>query len=219
MLKGSARPFSRATLCCYFMKNTLRTLLLLPALLLAGCCANNSCDCQDLLADALYFRLDPNTFRPSDIDTVYLVQYSATNGTTPTNTARLLPGILSDSTLARQLRQAKIKLTGATIVLSNTYPFATASAGSKLSLYNYRLLVPKGDSARVRVNGSLAARPVYSFAIGPVALSGRYNADGCCTCYENTKKTVSVNGTFYDATETIIIEGRLKQPVPILLSK
>lgn len=201
------------------MKNAPRTLLLMPALLLAGCCANNANDCQDLLADALYFRLDQNTFRSSDIDTVYLAQYSATNSTTPVNTARLLPGVLSDSILARQLRQAKIKLPSATIVLSNTYPFATASAGSKLSLYNYRLLVPRGDSARVRVNGGLAARPVYSFAIGPVTLSGRYNADGCNTCYENTKKTVSVNGTFYDATETVFITGKLKQPVFILLSK
>ncbi|MVN77105.1 hypothetical protein GO988_12285 [Hymenobacter sp. HMF4947] len=193
------------------MKNTLRTLLLMPALLLAGCCANNSCDCQDLLADALFFKLDQSTFRPSDIDTVYLVQYSSTNSTTPVNTARLLPGVLSDSILARQLRQ--VKLPSTTIVLSNTYPFATASAGSKLSLYTYRLLVPKGDSVRVRANGGLAPRPVYSFAIGPVTLSGRYNADGCCTCYQNTKKTVSVNGTFYDATES---SG---EPLPILLRR
>lgn len=200
------------------MKNTPRLLLLVPALLLAGCCANDACNCDDLLADAIYFKLDPQSFRPSDADTVYLFQYSTTNQVRAVDSVRLVRHQLATNIRSYNLAHST-NIDTTLIILSNTAPFSPRSTGGKFSQYNYVLSVPKGDSLYAAA-GSLLPRPVYMYRIANVTIKGQYQADGCCTCYQNTKKTFSVNGgATFDATENSGSGGKGGNPVPLVLHK
>ena len=193
------------------MKNILRSLLLTPVLLLAGCCANNVCDCQDLLADALYLRFDTSgngRFTTADVARVYLLRYPTTNPRRPLDSATIVTTQARDSLLTHKLALAQITAKIPVVVLSNTAPFGVTSSG-KFSQYYYTLRVRKPNAAR--------RDSVFDFNIGAATLTGRYQADGCCTCYENTRKAAYVydglSAALRDVTET---EGI---PKPILLHK
>jgi len=216
------------------MKTFLRCAAFAPLLaLVAGCCANNACDCDDLQADSLFLVLANNrvnadtvntSFTRAELDTIYIQRYAPERpamGTTPAQPA----GVLSDpvaivraqqsvinSALLRKLKLAMPPLTPAnTIVISNTAPFSPGTTGGKLSAYNYVLTVQ---------DRSALPRRTYVFNIENITLQGQYNATDCCTCYENSKKEfrlVGKNSRLVDVTESG--SGANKAPVPVPISK
>ncbi|TDN37876.1 hypothetical protein E4631_16210 [Hymenobacter sp. UV11] len=201
------------------MKNLLRFLPLSPLLVLAaGCCANNACDCRDTLADSIYLTLndDPakgKAFTKAELDTVYLLRYNPLTAgrnydSIPlTDTLRILQQqrtpLLAEKLALAGLSAPKAIKTN-TIVLSNTSPFAPGTTGGKLSSYYYSLVV-KDKSVKQTI--------AYTFAINQINLKGQYNADGCCTCYQNILKQVNVNGKTWGLTEN---GGN---PIPVVLYK
>jgi hypothetical protein len=218
------------------MMNFLRYAAFAPLLaLVAGCCANDACNCDDLQADSLYLVLkdapsagvpnDTTYFTAAQLDTVYLQRYApavpANTTTTPVTPARP-EGALSDpvsivraqqSNLTSSLRRklTKAGLFPTTLVISNTTPFAPSTTGGKLSAYKYRLTVQ---------DRSVKPRRAYVFILDNITLQGQYEADGCCTCYENTKKVFRLAGR---NTRTIDVTepgtGTDKTPVPVTISK
>jgi hypothetical protein len=210
------------------MKYLLRALLFLPFGLLAGCCANDTCGCDDLLADSLYFQFDTTQFQASDIDTVYLARYSTTDSTRAIDSVQLTRSQLSRNASLLAVREQVPKgynTDGSIIILSNNAPFSPTTTGGKLSQYTYRLSVPQGDS-RYGPLGKPQPRTMYGYRFGPIVIQGQYKADGCCTCYANTRKTVVVSSnfsalrrTFFDATENSGAGGTGGQPVPIVLHR
>ena len=171
------------------MNTLFRCLALSPLLaLVAACCANSPCNRDDLQADSLYLTLSsrltsPDTvnvsFTRSELDTVYLRRYS--DSTVVTDPVLLLRTQRRDAALAAILLNAKLDAN--TIVISNTTPFAPSTTGGKLNAYNYLLTVHDG------VKGA----KTYNFRLTDIMLTGAYEADGCCTYYHNTKKTLRVN--------------------------
>ena len=195
------------------LENTfLRRLSVLAlCLALAGCCANDVCNCKDELADALFFRFNytrkrqyatingqlvPTSFNAKDIDTIRIYRRNIRPATlrdtigfvrqTDSITVvrqldtRTSPG---DTLIAVNVLSTSANGTTTTlpdqdiIVINNASPFASSST-TKLNAYTYRIGV---------VRGRRKPRPIYY--ITGIELNGRYNANGCCTCYENTKKT------------------------------
>jgi hypothetical protein len=68
---------------------------------------------------------------------------------------------------------------------------------------------------------SVKPRTTYKFRLDTIVLQGQYEADGCTTCYENTKKEFRLIGTqtrAVDATERDV-KNDIKVPVPILITK
>jgi hypothetical protein len=223
------------------MKTFLRCAALAPLLaLVAGCCANNANNCDDLQADSLFLVLkdasksssptDTTYFSTAQLDTVYLQRYAPAtparpaNGATPAQPAQP-EGALSDpvsivraqqtkvnSVLLRKLNRATPRLSAdSTIVISNTTPFAPSITGGKLSAYNYVLTVQ---------DRSVKPRRTYTYKLVNIMLQGQYNADGCYTCYENSKKQFTLigrNTRTIDVTESG--SGANKAPVPVSISK
>jgi hypothetical protein len=202
------------------MNNFLRGAVCAPLLaLVAGCCANNANNCDDLLADSLYFTLkdapdpgnsnDTSYFSTAELDTVYLQRYTparaAVPGTPATAAAysdpvsiiRKQQSVGLNSAIAKKLKDNGLALT--TLIISNNSPFSPSFSGGKLNAYNYLLTVQ---------DKSVKPRKTYSFAIDNIVLKGQYYADGCNTCYQNTAKSFRVNNGFLtpdlspDVTET-----------------
>ena len=184
------------------MKHSLRFLVLTPLLaLLAGCCANSPCDCQDLLEDSLYLTLNQNaslgnTFTDAELDTVYLLRYNPATAGRTYDSIPVLRYQRRSKQLVSKLKSANADTTS--VVLSNASPFTPGTTGGNISNYYYALVVKASRSA-----------PRYVFNLNQIQIKGQYNADGCCTCYKNTLKTVSVNGTPVDVTES----GGLPKPI------
>lgn len=201
--------------------------------LLAGCCANNANSCDDLQEDSLYVVLanDPagaGSFTRAELDTVYLQRYSPAKAAVPAIGATLAKAAtaatFSDPVAIVQARQTTVskslasRLTAAnfstanTLVISNTTPFAPSATGGKLSAYSY--LVKVHDL-------SVKGAPTYVDTLTQIQLQGRYNADGCTTCYENTQKTVVRKGRTTTATIDVTEEVKdgIKVPVAIPISK
>lgn len=209
--------------------------------LLAGCCANNANTCDDLQEDSLYLVLAaaPSTdgFTQQELDTVYLQRFApARPATLATTTLPAQPaqsqGALSasvnivraqqhitDSARVRRLRAAQLN-PATTIIISNTVPFSPSATGGKLNAYNYVLTVH---------DLSVKGAPTYVDTLTQIQFKGRYNADGCTTCYENTQKTLVLKGNFVqangsktvrplDVTETEVKNG-VKVPIPIIITK
>ena len=148
-------------------------------LLLSGCCANDVCDCEDeQQADAikLRFKMDADTsaggksFGKLDLDTI-IVQRSPRKSAT---TAK--PEIV---TLIRAVTTGEL-------VLNNNMPFPQVGT-TKLNAYKYTVqyLVQKPRQKPV---------PTSVLVIDSVRLRGDFSSNGCCTCYNNTEKSVFLNG-------------------------
>ncbi|MGI4867645.1 MAG: hypothetical protein ACRYFZ_27240 [Janthinobacterium lividum] len=216
-----------------------KILCLLPSLLimaaLSGCCANNVCNCNDALADALSFRVNYTrhrqyngtaaiTFSASDVDTLRI--YRTTRP--PANAKDTLSFVRStDSvTVARVARPSSTSpadtviytptttSAGTTlveqdvVVINNTSPFASTST-TKLSGYTYRIGVISNASRR--------RKPLAIYYITNVQLQGRFNGNGCCTCYENTGKTYtltarSIAPTAVDAADSGSVRRVVRLP-------
>jgi len=198
--------------------------------LLAGCCANNANTCDDLQEDSLFLVLDPNSFTSQELDTVYLQRFTPAAPARPaTGTLPTIPAqpegppsapisivqnrqTLVNSGLLRKLSAGNLKA-ASTIVISNTNPFGPSSAGGKLSAYGYILTVE---------DRSVKPRTTYRYRLDNIVLQGRYEANGCTTCYENTKKVVQLTGKTtpppFDATEKNRKDD-VKVPVPLIITK
>lgn len=155
-------------------------LLLLGAVLLSSCCANDVCDCHDEQADAitLRFAISPDTaagghsFGTLQLDTI-IVQRTPL----PYN-ARTRPETVVLLRTPAQRRDS--------IVLNNNTPFTQAGT-AKLDTYRYVV------QYLAQVPGSRPV-PTTALVIDKVQLDGRFNGDGCCTCYQNTQKIVFLDG-------------------------
>lgn len=206
--------------------------------LLAGCCANNANTCDDLQADSLYLvpannRTNADTvgtsFTRAELDTVYLQRYTPAKpavpavGTTLAQDAKA--AVFSDPVAIVQARQATVStalatrlaaanlLAKNTLIISNTTPFSPSASGGKLNAYSYILTIH--DRA---VKGA----PTYVDTLKQIQFQGRYDADGCTTCYENTQKTFVLKGQrttrTIDVTEKETKNG-VKVPVPVPITK
>lgn len=146
---------------------------------LAACCGSTACDCNDTYADAVGLRFDTlgtsssPAFKVSELRTVFLVR-------------RLLRPdaqqlLLADTVqLERTTARARQPL-----ILNNTTPF-TQSGNRKLDQYSYRIYLAQSRTAKTHS---------FDYAIDSVQLRTEYQADGCCTCFNNTRKLVYVNGS------------------------
>jgi hypothetical protein len=169
-------------------------LLLTTALLMAACCGSVACECNDGYADAVALKFDmssTNSFKPAELETVYAVR-------------RLLPDTAKvpkpdTVVITRTPDQARTQ----DIIISNTAPFV-ANNNRRVNQYQYTVYL------------GTRRRPTYSVVVDTVELAGRYQADGCCTCYQNTKKVVHISGQQpFDATDPT---GK-NQLVPFLLKR
>ncbi len=184
------------------MRGLFRFLLFpgLGALLLAGCCANNACNCQDERADAFYLRFntrDPGKFDPkAELDTVLVKRFALQMN------AKGQPVLLKTKTIDTYTKYAdSLNAAGSfdlvtivratalqpdTLVLNNNFPFAQSGA-RKLNTYLYRIEVR---------NDSLPRQPLKNkprrYELKDIALKGEFSGDGCCTCYRNTQKTATL---------------------------
>lgn len=193
-------------------------------LALAGCCANNPCDCQDLLADSLYFSFKTSgtgAFSLNEIQNVYLARYDSTKLNANSDLLPLPRNQRTTKALRSHLGDdLHIADTTGLVVISNNAPFTAASSTAKLSNYTYRLYVPQDST----VAGTVKKHTYTIFTLDRIRLIGRYQADGCCTCYENSFKRVRIRGGSYPSPGNVLNvteagRGSNRVPVVIQLSK
>ena len=143
--------------------------LLLPLLLLAGCCADNVCNCEgEAQADAVHLVFDPASFSGADLDTLVVQRYPKNKLTNVT------PDVVTIVRPASQSNRPD------TLTLNNSTPFPQQGT-TKLDGYAYRVRFLSKAPGR-RPNAALA------LTIDSVKLKGSLNGDGCCTCYSNSYK-------------------------------
>jgi len=140
--------------------------LLGPALW-GGCCANDVCEPDDPLADAVKLRF-PARFALNDLDTLTILRYPRAF------TANTRPETV---TLVRTAVPAR----GDSIIINNSTPFARTG---NTTLGNYRYVVQYLTHPG-NVNKGV---PTIAFIIDSLRIQGNYDATGCCTKYTNTTK-------------------------------
>lgn len=177
-------------------KKTLRRLpALATCLALAGCCANDTCLCNDLLADALLFSFKiggTDGFLATDVDTLLVTRITHPDPQTnakPSRETKLLTYPLTADTLA---------LRNNSFIINNAAPFASAGGTTKLKDYDYRIV-----AVRTKQVAGRKVQTRYLFKINNIQLAGDYKANGCCTCYENSSKRFDVNIAASD-TATVV---------------
>ena len=142
-------------------------------LLLAGCCANNVCDCAgEAQQDAVKLVFD-SKFTNADLDTLVVQRYPKINKT------NAKPDVV---TIVRPASQFGLS---DTLTLNNSTPFAQQGT-TKLGAYSYRVRFLQRDSTNGRNHAALALR------IDSVKLEGSLAGNGCCTCYTNSYKAIYV---------------------------
>jgi len=163
--------------------------------------------------------MGPNAFSVNEIQNVYLARYDSTKLTINRDSLPLPRNQRTTKALRRHLGvDLKVDTMGL-VIISNNAPFAAASSTAKLSGYVYRLYVPQDST----VAGTLKKHSYTKFTFDRIRLIGRYQADGCCTCYENSFKRVRVTGGSYLAGSVLNVtedgRGSNRKPVVIQLSK
>jgi len=73
-----------------------------------------------------------------------------------------------------------------------------AGGNTKLSAYDYEI-----NAYRVTAKGGIRTTQRLSYKITNIKLDGRYNANGCCTCYLNTQKQFDISSRFLEATTNL----------------
>jgi hypothetical protein len=195
-------------------KKTLRRLpALATCIALAGCCANDTCVCNDLLADALFFSFQiggTGGFLATDVDTLLVTRITKpdprTNGQVSRETKLLTFPLTSNG----------LSLKRDSLIINNAAPFASAGSTTKLDAYDYRIMaVSTGQVAGRKV------RTQYLFKVNNIVLAGEYKANGCCTCYENAGKKFSFNAVANDTTNvaTKDVTAPINQPIVAQLKK
>jgi hypothetical protein len=166
-----------------------RLLLTATAALTAACCGSVSCDCKDSTADVVVFRFDMDStrggtgFSSAALTSLYIRRV-------PLSAADPLK---PDSVLIVRSRTAAHR----PIVLNNAQPLP-ANGTRKLNQYRYVIRLVGQDR---------------QYSIDQVKLTGRFAADGCCTCYRNTEKIVYFNNRAYNQTtpgqeDTVVFSRR-----------
>ena len=141
-------------------------------LLLAGCCANNVCDCpNEAQADAIRIVFDRSKFSADELDTLALVRYLRPD---PKNLTAVLPKP-ETATIIRTAAQAYD-----TLLINNTAPF-TQFGSARLDTFRYVLRYFPGTKSKTRPAKSV-------LVIDQVKLSGSFEGNSCCTCYTNSRK-------------------------------
>ncbi|MFD2720305.1 hypothetical protein ACFST9_16385 [Hymenobacter monticola] len=148
--------------------------VLLGPVLWGGCCANNVCEPDDPLADAVKLRFSPR-FAPDDLDTLIVLRYpKKVTTTTRPETVTLV--------------RIRVPLRGDSILINNNTPF-TRTGNTTLGNYRYDV------QYLAHPNGVRKGVPTTAFVIDSVRIQGSFEGDGCCTQYTNTTKTV-----YYDSS-------------------
>ena len=144
------------------------------AVLLTTCCANVGCNCQDQNDDAIFLRFDKAVYSAAQLKTVFVLRMPLDTAQRPrVDTARF------EATAARPYLND-------TLIIRTDKPFA-AAANRKLDAYRYQLFTPD--------------KKTVNHTIDNVQLAGRLEGDGCCTCYDNTKKIIRLDGKAVDLTD------------------
>jgi hypothetical protein len=179
-------------------------LCLLPGLAimmaLSGCCANDVCICNDKLADALLFRYSRRVkvatgINASDVDSVIVARTTLPDPKNPTNTTRTDSVLVGRRVFVPTAGTITTITTQDTIVINNASPFASAGSTTKLDAYTYRITLYK------------SAKALATYRITHIELQGRYNSTGCCTCYQNLSKVLTLgtkrDTVRYTATDSL----------------
>ncbi len=177
-------------------KKTLRRLpALATCLALAGCCANDTCICNDKLADALLFsfKIGSGTgdFLATDVDTLLVTRITKPDPRTNGQISR------ETKLLTYPLTANGLELRDNSFLINNAAPFASAGGTTKLKDYDYRIVAVRTDQ--------MAGRKVqtrYVFKVSNIQLAGDYKANGCCTCYANSGKSFTINLIANDTTSS-----------------
>jgi len=154
-----------------------------------------ACDCRDNLDDALFFRFNLDTtviqgvrrgFLATELDSVYIRRVSLDTAQRPR----------ADTVLLTDGRRRLVQ----TFIINNAAPF-TQSGTRKLDAYTYKIYLGK---RRV---------PTDSFLLKDVLVDGGFEGDGCCSCYQNTQKELTLDGQRFD------LANRENLPDTVLLSR
>lgn len=141
--------------------------------LLAGCCANNVCDCpNEAQADAIRIVFD-SKFPKDELDTLVLVRYlhpDLKNPSTP----------LPKPETVTLVRTAAQLAANDTLVISNATPFSQLGS-ARLDTFSYVVRYYPGTKPKLRPSK-------LALVIDRVKLSGGFEGNGCCTCYTNSRK-------------------------------
>ncbi|TPG72112.1 hypothetical protein EAH73_02390 [Hymenobacter nivis] len=200
---------------------------------LAGCCANNVCDCDDARADAFYFKFDtgPNGFVPAtELDTVVLKRYTLqlddkgrpalikTNKKTYTAYADSLDnaGVFDQANVVRYIPPASAtplrpRVATDTVIVNNNAPF-TQAGPRKLNTYLYRVEVR-------RAPGQLLRNNPRRYELSKISLTGEFYGTGCCTCYRNLSKTGVLINLGVPNSDTPVVATETGQVMPVLIQK
>ena len=142
-------------------------------MLLAGCCANNVCDCpNEAQADAIRIVFDSTKYQiRSELDTLVLVRSLRPDRK---KQSALLPKP-ETAILIRPAKQAY-----APIIISNTAPFSQFGS-ARLDTFTYTVRYYPESNQKLRPSKR-------ALKVDSVRLSGSFEGNGCCTCYANSRK-------------------------------
>lgn len=147
-------------------------------IMLAGCCANNVCDCpNEAQADAIRIVFDSASYKsPTELDTLVLVRYLH-----PADPAKFPTPLPKPETVVIRRTAAQAY---DTVIINNATPFSQLGS-ARLDTFTYVL--------RYYPDSKLKVRPSKrALVIDRVKLSGSFEGNGCCTCYTNSRKRAQV---------------------------
>ncbi|UPL49993.1 hypothetical protein [Hymenobacter sublimis] len=180
-------------------------LVLATTVLMAACCGSVSCECEDAYADAIGLTFSPTDsastnpaqgFRSAQLTTVFLVRV-------PRDTAQRP----SADTIA--ITRPRATVYTQPIVINNAAPF-TQTGNRRLDQYTYKLYLAP----------SRRAAATYTYLITDISLTTDYQADGCCTCYQNTRKqVVTTNNKGVRQQFDLTDPAASNQLIPIILTR
>jgi hypothetical protein len=170
-------------------------LFLFTATLLAACCGSVACECNDGYADAVAVEFDRTSssakpFTLEELDTVFLVRtYLRDTAKAP----------IPDTVVVTRTDSARAR----PIILNTTSPFTLAN-NRKIDQYRYKIYLGKRK------------KPADFLLLDSIDLNGRYQADGCCTCYQSTRRIIYPTGQApFNATD----DTGKNQLVPFIIKR
>jgi hypothetical protein len=178
---------------------------------LSGCCANDVCICGDNFADALFFRYAHRVkvatgINASDVDSVIVTRTALPDPKNPNDIPRPDSVVIGRRVIVPKAGVTIETVTQDTVIINNASPFASAGSTTKLDAYTYRITLYK------------SAKTLATYRITRVALQGRYNSTGCCTCYENLSKALTF-GTKRDTMRYTVTDSINRRPRVVLLRR
>jgi hypothetical protein len=178
---------------------------------LSGCCANDVCLCNDRLADALAFRYAhaikvATGINASSVDSVIVARTTLPDPKNPTSTTRTDSLVVGRRVFVPTAGSTTAIVTQDTVIINNASPFASAGSTTKLDAYTYRITLYK------------SAKALATYRITHVELQGRYNSTGCCTCYQNLSKVLTL-GTKRDTVRFAVTDSVQNKLRAVLLRR